>query len=66
MIKTIIKVTKEDGSFGYVKSINDTIEISSSVTDALQMDFQTTLSVSLALATLKIPHSMISSNIPHD
>lgn len=66
MIKTIIKVTQEDGSFGYVKSITDTIEITNNVTEALQMDFQMVLPVSMALAKLNIPHSMISKRYQHD
>lgn len=60
-MKSIIKVTKDDGSIGYVHSIQDTIEICDNAEDALRMDFQTTLSVALALGTLKIRHSMITN-----
>lgn len=60
MLKTIIRVTKDDGSYGWVHSIQDTIEITDNEQEALKMDFQTTLSVALALGTLKVPHAMIS------
>lgn len=60
-MKSIIKVTKDDGSIGYVHSIKDTIEICDNAEDALRMDFQTTLSVALALGTLQIRHSMITN-----
>lgn len=59
-METIIRVTKKDGSFGYVHRTFPTIEIVDDEEQALRMDFQTTMSVALALGTLKIPHSMIT------
>lgn len=59
-MKTIIRINKDDGTKTYVQHTYPTIELTDSVDDALRMDFQTAVSVSLALNTLKIGHSMIT------
>lgn len=57
-MKTIIRVTMPDGSFGYVQHTTPTISYTPDKLSALRMDFQQAMSIALALGTLGIPHSM--------
>lgn len=59
-MKSIIRVTLEDGQFGYVSSTYPQIETTTDIRHALRMEFQETLAVALALGTMGIKHSMIS------
>lgn len=57
-MKTIIRVTQPDGTFGYVQYTSPTITYTPDKLSALRMDFQQAMSIALALGTLGIPHSM--------
>ena len=57
-MKTIIRVTMPDGSFGYVQHTHPTISYTNNKLLALRMDNFQAMSIALALGTLGIPHSM--------
>lgn len=65
-MKTIIKVTLENGQIGYVSSTQPQIETTTDISNALQMEFKETWAVALALGTMGIPHSMISKKTRED
>lgn len=57
-MKTIIRVTQPDGTFGYVHHTSPTITYTPDKLSALRMDFNQAIRIALALGTLGIPHSM--------
>ena len=57
-MKTIIRVTMPDGSFGYVQHTSPTISYTDNKQLALRMDNFQAMRIALALGTLGIPHSM--------
>lgn len=57
-MKTIIRVTQPDGTFGYVQHTSPTITYTPDKLSALRMDFNQAMRIALALGTLGIPHSM--------
>lgn len=57
-MRTIIRVTMPDGSFGYVQSTTPTISYTDNKQYALRMDNFQAMRIALALGTLGIPHSM--------
>lgn len=57
-MKTIIRVTMPDGSFGYVQRTQPTISYTDNKQSALRMENNQAIRIALALATLGIPHSM--------
>lgn len=65
-MKSIIRVTLEDGQTGYVSSTYPQIETSTDIKQAKKMEFGETLSVALTLGTLGIPHSMITKSFSDD
>lgn len=61
-MKTIIRVTLEDGQTGYVSSTNPQIETTTDIHQAKKMDFQETWATALALGTMGIHHSLITKS----
>ena len=59
-MKTIIKVTKDDGTFGYVSSTTPRLAITDDISQAMGMDIHTTLKVACILSMGNIPHSFIT------
>ena len=57
-MKTIIRVTMPDGTFGYVLSTQPSITYTPDKLQALRMDFNQAMGIAIALGTLGIPHSM--------
>lgn len=57
-MKTIIRVTMPDGSYGYVQHTTPTISYTDNKQSALRMENNQAIRIALALATLGIPHSM--------
>lgn len=57
-MRTIIRVTMPDGSFGYVHRTFPTISYTDNKLLALRMDNFQAMRIALALGTLGIPHSM--------
>ena len=57
-MKTIIRVTQPDGTFGYVLRTHPTITYTDDKLQAQRMDNFQAMRIALALATLGIPHSL--------